>query len=318
MRLLILSTTFLAFIVIIFGAFVRLSDAGLGCPDWPGCYGHLSVSAAQEAGQTLEAPKAWKEMIHRYAAGTLALMILAIFVFSLVQRRRHPSTPLLLPTLLMVMVLFQALLGMWTVTLKLNPLVVLGHLLGGFATLSLLWVLFIQWHNRGMTLTRTPSRLTTLALFLLILQIILGGWTSSNYAAFVCPDFPTCLGHWWPTMSLKEAFTFWQQIGPNYEGGVMGLEARVTIQMMHRLGALLVFVVFVVLGIQNLCLNEKRFKRIGFLITLLLLIQIALGIGNVLLARPLGIAVAHNGVAALLLLTTLTLIYSSNPKGVKL
>lgn len=313
---LVFLTTILAFIVVVLGAYVRLSDAGLGCPDWPGCYGQFYPN------NLLEAHKAWKEMIHRYFAGTLGLLIIAIALFSTLQRKKDPSTPLFLPWFLVGLVLFQALLGMWTVTLELHPVVVMGHLLGGMATLALLWWLFLSRGaihpiKRGRSLcggapgvmnhapTKTLQIWIFIGLITLILQIALGGWVSANYAALACPDFPTCQTHWWPPLDLKGAFLTPLQVGLNYEGGIFGNEIRMTIHWIHRVGA---FVTFLVLSTLSLALlRQKFFRFIGLTLLLLLILQITLGIANVLMIRPLIIAVAHNATAALLLLTVIRL-----------
>lgn len=298
-KLFLLITTILAFIVVVFGAYVRLSNAGLGCPDWPGCYGHWMVPEEHEIdnnlGRPLETQKAWKEMIHRYLAGTLGLLIL---VLAIIQRHRFLSW------FLVGLVIFQALLGMWTVTLKLHPLVVMAHLLGGLTTLGLLWWMYLTFFNSP----QPPLILRGggLALLVLILQIILGGWTSANYAALACPDFPTCQGYGWPPLNLKEAFFVWHDFGHNYEGGILHNEARMTIHWMHRLGALITFLLLGHLGGKLISKTGGVLKKNGIVILCLLVLQIGLGISNVLFHMPLSIAVAHNAVAVLLLLSLIT------------
>lgn len=312
----ILSLTLLiALVVVVLGAYTRLSDAGLGCPDWPGCYGHLSVpdnTNSQLFQRPLEVPKAWKEMIHRYAAGTLGLFIAAIFGLTLLGRRTlHQG--LLLPLLLVGTVIFQALLGMWTVTHLLNPLIVTGHLIGGFTTLGLVWWLWLNQHAARVP-TFYSGSLSTMrwlgftALSLLILQIFLGGWTSTHYAAIACGlEFPKCQGSWWPTVDFANAFKLDLPSGINYEFGTLENPARTAIQLTHRLGAL---VILLGIGSISLWFIGKRNSLVGalpWLILLLLIGQISLGILNIWLGLPLLLATAHTLGAALLLLAVLAL-----------
>jgi len=316
-----LIATVLAFCVVVLGAFVRLSDAGLGCPDWPGCYGHLGVPKTEQAVQManelypdrpVEAHKAWKEMIHRYFAGMLGLLVFTL-AFIAWRNRRSPQQALKLPLFLSVLIIFQALLGMWTVTIKLKPVIVMLHLMGGMATLSLLWWLTLRhlnWFSRfrvGIQQSRL-KKLALIGLLVVVGQIMLGGWTSANYAALHCTDFPTCQGKWWPQTDFGEAFTLWHGIGPDYEGGIMSNTARVTVHFTHRLGALVTFLYLGILGVLLLLgrLGENL-PPLGLTLLAVLLLQVSLGIGNVLLSLPLGVAVAHNGVGALLLLTLVTL-----------
>ena len=302
---------FLAFAVILLGAYTRLADAGLGCPDWPGCYGHLTVPA-DEASVTnkayleqraLEPDKGWKEMVHRYFAGSLGLVILVIAIWSWLRSRHDDDQPVWLPTLLLALVIFQAALGMWTVTLLLKPVVVMGHLLGGFATLSLLVLLALRVMPRRPLIVRNNWRFAgMLGLIILIGQIALGGWTSSNYAALACLDFPTCQGSWTPDMDFDEAFVMWRGLGVNYEFGVLEHPARTAIHVTHRIGALVTFLylAWLVVGIIR---AKAALAGTALLVGGLLIVQVALGIGNVLLHLPLSVATAHNGVAALLLIS---------------
>ena len=314
--------TVLALCVVVLGAWVRLSDAGLGCPDWPGCYGRALVSqvqdpieAGREYGRPFEAGKAWKEMIHRYFAGALGLLILALAIMAW-RSRGTPGHPVKLPLLLLVLVVFQALLGMWTVTLLVMPVIVLTHLLGGLATMALLWLLTMR--SRHMFVQQgyvqfVPEGVlpwAALGLVVVVCQIALGGWTSANYAALSCPDFPTCQQQWWPPMDFAEAFTLWREVGVDYEGGVLGNDARVTIHMMHRLGALVTLFYVGLLALRLLFSDYATAVRALAGITLLVLVvQVALGIANVVLVLPLHVAVTHNGVGALLLLCMVTLVY---------
>ncbi|MDX1610188.1 MAG: COX15/CtaA family protein [Halofilum sp. (in: g-proteobacteria)] len=297
--------------VIVLGAWVRLSDAGLGCPDWPGCYGQLGVpadadeiEAANEAfpERPVDPAKAWKEMVHRYAAGGLGLLIAGIAAVA--WRRRRRGTPVALPTALLALVVFQALLGMWTVTLLLKPLVVLAHLLGGMTLLAgLVWLALA--HARSLPRLPHPRRLrplTALALCVLVVQIALGGWTSSNYAAVACPDLPTCQGEWWPEMDFDAAFVPWHGLGIDYEGGILDGPARTAIHFSHRLGA--VAATLAIGGLAAVCLRRRQHRNLrlaGAGLMVLLLLQLGLGLANVHWLLPLPVATAHNGGAALLL-----------------
>lgn len=308
----------LAFFVIVLGAYVRLSQAGLGCPDWPGCYGHISVPdthqaiAAVDAHYTahpLQPARAWKEMIHRYFAGSLALLILILTVAAW-WRRERISQPVLLPSLALLTVIFQALLGMWTVTLLLFPPVVMGHLLGGYATFALLVLLVLQtggYLRTGDVACNLLRWLAAITMVVLVCQIALGGWTSSNYAGIACPDFPTCQGQWWPPMDFHDAFS-WHGLGPDYQGGILGDPARVAIHVAHRLGALVTFVMVLVTGL--LCLFKGRapaIKWLGVLAGALVICQVGVGIVMVHWALPVALADAHTGVAAMLLATIVSL-----------
>ena len=314
-RSLLILATLLAFGVISLGAYVRLSDAGLGCPDWPGCYGHLvgvpdaahEQSAALVAfpGKPVEAHKAWKEMVHRYFAGTLGLVIALIAGLGWRHRRALQQSPAL-PTALLIVVGLQAALGMWTVTLLLKPVIVSLHLLGGMSTLALLvWLLLRQYP------VQVPERVARLrfharlALLVVIVQIALGGWVSSNYAALACSDFPTCLGGWMPEMDFAHAFQFRRELGQTADGALLSNAALTAIHWVHRVGAL---VVTLVVGSLVFALSRRPEQRNwAWLLGFCLLLQIGLGIANVLLALPLPIAVAHNAGAAILLAATLAL-----------
>lgn len=317
----------LAFLVIVLGAYVRLSDAGLGCPDWPGCYGQIDVpQGAEEIADAdaafpyrpVDVAKAWKEMAHRYAAALLGLLICAIGIAAW---RRRESQPLLAPSLSLVgLVLIQGLLGMWTVTWQLKPVVVMAHLLGGFGTLALLWWLFLRssdWASGWAA--GADSRLhrwTLLGLGIVTVQVALGGWTSANYAALACPDFPACQRQWWPEMDFAEAFVMWRGLGVNYEFGVLDSAARTAIHMAHRLGALAVLLYLGWLTIRTAWLGAGKKVRIaGAVVGGLLLVQLCLGIANVWLYLPISTAVAHNGCAALLVLAMLTLAHGLRPTG---
>ncbi|MFO7602325.1 MAG: COX15/CtaA family protein [Gammaproteobacteria bacterium] len=322
--------TALAVVVVILGAYTRLSDAGLGCPDWPGCYGHLGVpktdtaiSAANEAfpHRPVEIHKAWKEMIHRYFAGALGLVILGMAIVA--WRNRQDSQQLVaLPILLVGIVTFQALLGMWTVTINLKPAIVMAHLMGGLTTLSLLWWCAIRQGRLFTARTMYESTLkpiqglALLALVVVVIQIMLGGWTSANYAALACvDDFPTCHGQWWPPMDFKEGFVLWRGTEMNFEFGVLENDARIAIQVVHRIGAVVTLLVIGLLVWRLIVLaGARNLRSMGVVLLLVLSLQIALGIANVLLQLPLFIAVAHNAVGALLLLTVVTINHALNPR----
>ena len=317
-RRLLLTATVLAFAVIALGAYVRLSDAGLGCPDWPGCYGHwLGVPdemheqlAAQQAypERPVHTAKAWKEMVHRYFAGTLGLLILAICVVAWREPLHSRQSPLL-PTLLLGIVGLQAALGMWTVTLLLKPVIVTLHLLGGMTTLALLIAMTIKAALPAPTGNSRPKlrRLAAIALFVVIGQIALGGWVSSNYAALACPDFPRCQQHWQPPMDFAQAFTLHRELGLTGDGRLLQNEALTAIHWSHRLGALAVLCAIGALALALLRFPSGDWRRWGWALLGLSGLQITLGIANVLLSLPLELAVLHNLGAACLLSTTLAL-----------
>lgn len=303
-RAIALLALYVALVVVPLGAYVRLSDAGLGCPDWPGCYGKLvgvpehpdEHAAAAQAfpDKPVESGKAWKEMIHRYVAGTLGLLV---FAACLLAWRRRPLTSIALA----VVIVFQALLGMWTVTLLLKPVIVTAHLLGGMAVVALLTVLVMAEPGAWRRIApRGTVGLARLALVLLIVQIALGGWVSSNYAGLACQDFPTCQGGWWPSMDFGHGFTFRRELGYAGDGSLLPFEALTAIHWLHRLGALLVALV---LGLLIVRLGGARdWQAWAFVLTVTLVLQVGLGIANVQLSLPLPLAVAHNFGAALLLL----------------
>ena len=318
-RQLCLLGTLIALCVVVLGAWVRLNNAGLGCPDWPGCYGHLTAGqAAANATQANAAfpdrpvveHKAFREMFHRFVAGGLVLVIVAIAVFAF-RHRDDPSQPKRLPAALVLLVVFQALLGMWTVTLLLKPLIVVAHLVGGLSVLALLWWLSLE---PAAAPTATDARLRRWAiagLVVLALQIMLGGWVSSNYAAFACPDFPTCQKSYWPAMDFKDAFVLWRGLGIDYEGGVLDHPARVAIHFTHRLGALLTASVLAVVAWLAIRRGSTRAVRVaGVGLGVVLGVQVVLGPSMVLHALPLALATAHNGVAALLLLAIVAVLRS--------
>jgi cytochrome c oxidase assembly protein subunit 15 len=315
-RRLVPAATVLTLCVVVLGAWVRLTDAGLGCPDWPGCYGTLTVPKTAEqmdyaAGAFPERPvdhgKAWREMIHRYFAGALGLLVFAIAAAAWANRR-DPQQPVRLPLALAGIIIAQSLLGMWTVTLLLKPFIVTLHLLGGLTTLGLLFWLTLDI-VRPRPAIRVPRRLPALglaALLLLGVQITLGGWTSTNYAALACPDFPTCQTQWWPEMDFAEGFRPWHGLGIDYEGGILDSPARTAIHYVHRLGAVVVTLALGGLALAALAGGRPPpLRRAGGFLLGALAVQVAIGIGIIHYSLPLSLATAHNAGAALLLLALL-------------
>ena len=325
-----LAATVLALFVVVLGAYVRLSDAGLGCPDWPGCYGQIIAPSAAPSIETanqafpdtpVESPKAWKEMVHRYFASSLGLLILAMAAIAL-KHRKKPKQQVKLAIFLVLLVCFQGALGMWTVTMLLKPFIVTLHLLGGMLTLALLfWTTLTAYQNSR---TATPSsnskaqilasptvkRWALLALIVVYIQIALGGWTSTNYVALYCTDLPTCQGKWLPPTNFEEGFTLWHKDhtdDKNYEGGVLSLEAGTAVHITHRLGALVTLLLVGGFALKLLSLGSSIARRYGLLLSLVLGTQVSLGLLNIILVLPIPIAVAHNGVAALLLLTLIAI-----------
>lgn len=315
----------IAFCVIVLGAWVRLSHAGLGCPDWPGCYGQLTwpeaVAEIETANRAFperpyESSKAWREMVHRYLAGTLMLFIFAIGW----KAWRDPQANRklrVLATVLVILIIFQALLGMWTVTLKLKPIIVMAHLLGGLTSFSLiLWLMFSSRRNitasPSMKIRRLRGAITT-AVVILAMQIALGGWTSANYAALACPDVPMCMGQWWPQANFQEGFVLWREIGVDYEGGLLDQRSRVAIHLTHRIGAVVTLLVLIVLAVRLIRIPQLRGG--GQVLMTLVLAQFTLGVLNVALYLPLANAVAHSAGAALLLATLLGLLNKTTTRG---
>lgn len=321
-----LAAMILATIVILLGAWTRLMDAGLGCPDWPGCYGHLTVpSGAEDVAQAqarfpeapFDADKGWPEMIHRYAAGTLGLLIFGIAGACIRYRKR--GAPAGLAAFAAGFVVLQAAFGAWTVTLSLWPQVVAAHLLGGFTTFCLMFLLFRRLGGGRAERDGLPpeSRARVLGLrpwlygglVLLVLQIALGAWTAANYAAVACTELPTCQGQLWPEMDLSEGFNVFQSVGPNYLGGRLTNEARVAIHQTHRIGAVVVLVALGTLfwALIGMTWGWPLSRAAGLGLTLLIA-QVVLGVLNIVLQVPLVIAIAHNAFGAFLLLALVNLI----------
>ena len=357
----------LALCVIVFGGFVRLSNAGLSCPDWPTCYGkatwpnqdHEITAANASFERVVEVSKAWREQFHRHLAALLGLLVLALALVAARKRALGVASVLVasglvalsipiymgvgmaanhtlsvalvvvaelillvqalrwsnvdsarLATFALMVIIFQAVLGMWTVIWLVKPVIVMSHLMGGLLTLSLLtWLAWRTTPGSALVQAEAPRlrRLLWIGLGLLLAQIALGGWTSANYAALACgTDFPTCLGQWWPQQDYREAFVLWRGIGVDYEGGVLDGPARAAIQMSHRMLAILVVGHLLVVGIRMLRTPGLVFW--GSVLLVLLTAQVALGISNVVLGLPLWVATAHNAGAALLLFTLVGLL----------
>ena len=356
----------LAFGVIVFGAFVRLSNAGLSCPDWPTCYGRATWPQAGEAAdhaataiRAVEPHKAWREQLHRMLAGSLGLIVLSLALLA-ARRRRHGIAQILVAALLvgiaiplymrgdhvaasvlaiagegillfaalrwsnldlaraaaltLAVIIFQALLGMWTVTWLLKPIVVMGHLLGGLLTFSLL--AWMAWRATDLPIRLAFAKrmrlLIGIGLALLTLQIALGGWTSANYAALACGnDFPRCVGQWWPPTNFHEGFVLWRGVGVDYEGGVLDGQSRIAIQMAHRIMAGIAFAYLLYLAYR--LVRIPGLLAWGVTLAVLLFAQVALGIANVKLGLPLHVAVLHNAGAVLLLFVLVSLIARVRP-----
>jgi heme a synthase len=325
-RRLALTGLILCLIVVVLGAYVRLTAAGLGCPDWPGCYGAPSpMGIANDAAAQANFPqtpvnvgKAWREMTHRYAAGTLGLIIVALTALSLTRRGRRMVGVRFAAALLAILIL-QASLGMLTVTLRLTPLIVTLHLLFGMTTLALLAWLWLSVKESALVAPPDAGRilaqrLTLAALVVLALQIALGGWTSSNYAAIACPDFPTCQGSFWPATDYAHAFVLWTGLGVNYEGGRLAGPARVAIQLTHRLGAgVVTLMLLLAAGLTLKRVAVSAVRRAAWLVLGLLALQLVIAISMVEAGFPLFLATAHNAGAALLLLGTVFLYWKLRP-----
>ena len=298
--------------VVVFGAFVRLSNAGLSCPDWPTCYGKLTwpvhavdiAVANAEYARPVELAKAWKEQAHRILAGGLVLLTFGLAWLTWRARASAADVPWRAASVVAALIVFQVMLGMWTVTLKLKPVIVMAHLLGGMATLALLVWIATRLRASAISHLQTagaPKRVAIIVgIVLVAIQIALGGWTSANYAALACGlDFPKCLGEWWPATDFRNAFVLWRGIGVDYEGGVLDGPARAAIQLTHRLFAILVAGHLFALGSSMMRATKWRIAGVGLIA--LVAIQIALGIGNVQLGLPLPVATMHNAGAAFLL-----------------
>ena len=314
LKIISLIGVFLAFSVVALGAWTRLVDAGLGCPDWPGCYGfvwmpttesEISQANALYPEREFEVEKAIPEVVHRYFAGSLGLLIIAIFAMSFFLKPRN-NLVTKLSGALTLLVLFQSTFGYLTVSLKLWPQIVSIHLLGGFATTTLLFLIYVKLKelndgSKNLYQMSSSSKIfLNWAFPILIIQIILGVWLSSNYASLACPDFPLCQGKIIPNADFKMGFNFLQSIGPDYLGGQLDHEARLAIHIVHRFGAYFVTAYFLFLAFIFVRENQYRFAKI--LISFLFL-QVILGVSNIIYSLPLYVAIAHNLGALLLLIS---------------
>jgi len=320
-----LTAAILCAIVVVVGAWVRLTNAGLGCPDWPGCYGQVHPAQlvdrvaeinADNPARPFDYQKALNEMVHRYIVGALGILVLTLAALS-VWNRRDPNQPRVLPWIIVALLIVQALLGMWTVTLLLKPLIVTLHLLGGLATLALLWWLALPPQRRELKASERPvRRLAVAAMLVLIAQISLGGWTSTNYSAAACADFPACHGRWWPDMDFKNGFVLWRGLGIDYEGGVLDAPARVAIHYSHRLGAYLATLVLVLLVLGAWRRGQTALTRGAATAVLVALgLQVAIGMNLIWQGWPLWLGTAHNAGAALLVLAMVALLRYLSPRA---
>ena len=306
----------LAFVVIALGAWTRLVDAGLGCPDWPGCYGfvvfptneaEIALAEARYPTFPYDINKAIPEVVHRYFAAALGFLAIIMVYYSFKQNENKNIRPWTIG--LLIFICCQGLFGYLTVSLLLLPIIVTAHLFGGFTTLTLFFLIFLMSGKFDILEKMAIPKLKTIAgiaLAVLLFQIFLGVWTSTNYASLACADFPTCQGTYMPEMDFKNGFNLNQEVGPNYLYGLLDNPSRVAIHYSHRVSAILVAVVFLIL-ISKLWFSNAA--PLASTIGILLLTQISLGIINVVYVLPLYVAIAHNLVAALLLLAIFTVNY---------
>ncbi len=310
----------LAAIVVVVGAWVRLTDAGLGCPDWPGCYGHvhpagvaehLPAATAAYPSNPFDYQKALHEMVHRYIASTLGLLIIGLCVLA-VRNRREPGQPRILPFALLTIVCLQGALGAFTVTLLLKPLIVTLHLVGGLTTLSILWWLSLEPRHTALTMAERPVRaLALLGGVIIAGQILLGGWTSTNYAATACPDFPLCQGSAAPPMDFARGFSVTHKLGLDNNGAPLELSARTAIHYTHRLGAVIVALLITSLVVLAYRRSQNPCTRLASLaVAAALIVQLLIGMNLVLQGFPLWLGTLHNAGAAFLLLSILSLVHS--------
>ena len=336
LRVLTLLTLFLTFDLVVFGAFTRLTDSGLGCPDWPGCYGSASPLGAQQHINTAQSamptgpvthPKAWIEMIHRYLATSVGVLILTLTVGTWLARRRQPKSAnndpvasVWWPLVTLAWVCLQGAFGAWTVTMKLFPLIVTMHLLGGLVLLALLRaqsvmhaVPKISQESSSQALPHTLWWCTVGVFLALWLQIALGGWVSTNYAVLVCTGFPSCQGSFWPAMDFQQGFTLWRSLGETGDGGNISFQALTAIHYVHRLGAYVLF--FMVLALSAALYRFSAFRTQAWWLAGLIVLQAATGMSNVVLGWPLLAAVAHTGGAAALVVVMTGVIFASVRAG---
>ena len=297
-RILAAAAIALTFVVIVAGGYVRLSDAGLGCPDWPLCYGRTLPGEIGDAGALA---KAWKEMGHRYLAGALGILIFLLAVLSWKNRRSRGTAAAIL-----ALVIFQATLGMWTVTMLLKPAIVTAHLLGGMTTLALLILLYLQERQHSPAPeTRALRAIAAISLAAVAVQIALGGWVSANYAALACPDLPGCMGQAFPPMDFANAFHVLRELGRTGDGELLPLQALTAIHWTHRMFALVVVALGAFCAVK--AFEIPALRGIAIAVGTLLMLQFFVGLSNVALGLPLPLAAAHNAGAALLLASLVVL-----------
>lgn len=317
----------LAFVAVVFNAYTRLSEAGLGCPDWPGCYGVLFAPVtAQDLDQepdperqkALEKKRAAQETLQRFIAGGLGLLLIRLFALGWRLKRRKRGQQIWIPLTTLVVTFALAVAGFFTFEYRYKPLVLMMQLLGGMTTLALLWWIVLReqrlFPSIHVGVARALRPRTLFAIVLVSAQIVTGGWSMVNYAGLACPDFPTCQGEWWPPMEFFEAFTLWRDVGLDYEGRLLALPAATAIHMGHRIGALVVLLYVGWLASHVLRVgHEQNLCRYGMLVLVVFLAQIGLGIMEVVAHLPLAVAVTHNAFAALLLLVLITLYHVLRP-----
>lgn len=322
-RRMLLAITILGFAVVLLGAYARLVDGGLGCPDWPGCFGNWRVPAYSEelnkamllfAGIGFEESKAWAEMIHRYAAFCLGIMVITISFYNIFNYKSTSLNFTLTNIALLCLILFQAALGMWTVTMKLLPLVVMSHLIGGMTITVIVWWLY-SYYQRLERIDITAAvrnkylKYTIIAIIITYMQIILGGWTTANYASLICPDFPFCQGELMPAMNFSSAFNLFKPIGVNYQGGALTTAARTAIHITHRVGAIITFTYLLTFAtILSTNCRDRSVQSLSIALLLLIFLQVAFGIANVFSKAQVFIALVHNGLALSLLLVLTTIL----------
>ena len=329
LRLAMFSALF-AFLMVLIGAYAHISRAGLGCPEWPGCYGRLfAPTTAQELDETRvvtprvtdEEAKAWKDTLHRYVSGSLGLLMFRLLYLGWQLKKRYRKQQVIIPAVVFLLVFSQTILAAVTVTLQFKPLIMMSNLVTGLTILGLLWWVALREQRFWKPVNAAPAVLNDLrprvfvGLLLVVAQIVLGGWTSANYAGLACPDFPTCRGAWWPNMDYVEGFAQWRAIGLDYEGGMLSLAAATAVHVAHRLGAVITFLYVGWLALHTMRLGyENNLCRYGFLVLVLVVAQVFLGATNVLFHLPIILGVLHTGFAALQLLSLITLNHVVRPR----